>query len=246
MLRALTECDESCQEEKRKREILYMNYVDAEENLKNAPNKFNNAQKDYIISAFGQPSYDDLMMSRYKNEIANEISNEQTIFSDKKQDINGLIESFNKNVLLEQKINQLIENTLEENNELINKIDKITTNIDTNERKVYYDDRQIENIRKLKKYNLYILIFIYIVFFTRLFIFRKDLINKEIIISFTILLIIPLFFIPVITRILLTLYNWAIKDSEDSGNFPSKMLFDIMDEFKLFFGFFYSPIDLIL
>lgn len=240
-INSLVSCDAACQEEKRKKELLYMKYVDAEENVRNAPNKLDNAEKEYYLSVYGQAEYNNILMNRYKKEINTKNSNEMNSFNDKKKNILLLLENYNKNISLNNKLDELIKTTLDENNDLIEKIDKINTNINTNERRVYYDDKQVEKISFFKKIVTYILLIIYIIFFIILIFSKKELLNIKIVILFTILLIIPLFFIPILTRIILIVYNWI--NNSDTNISLSSFLLDIYDEFKLIFGALLSPID---
>jgi len=238
---SLITCDATCQEEKKKKELLYMNYVDAEENLRNAPNKLNDAEKKYYLSIYGQAEYNDLLMNRYKREIYDKNANALNSFNNKKENILLLLEQYNKNILLNDKLNELINITLKDNNEFIDKIDKIDTNINTNERKIYYDDNQVNRLKFFKKIMVYILLVSYIIFLIILLFSKKELLNYKIVILFTILLIIPLFFIPIITRIVLIVYNWI--SNKDTNTSLSSFLLDIYDEFKLIFGALLSPID---
>lgn len=201
-------CNASCRAKKKRDELLYMNYVDAQENLKNAPIKLDNAEKDYYISAFGQAKYDDLRTSKYKKEIKDIISKERNNFENSIKNVNKLIDNYNRNILLNNKLDELINNVSEENDVLNEKIDSITSTINTNERKVYYDDKQILNIKKFSKYFMYLFIVIYIIFLIILLIYKKELFNIKFIVMFTILFSIPYFLIPYMSIYIVNLYYY--------------------------------------
>jgi hypothetical protein len=239
-------CGFKCQAEKKKNQGLYTKYIDAGANLRNAPNNLSSAEKNYYINVLGQSRYNDLLMEKYKSEIKKIVFDEKNLFSIKKKNIVMLLDYYKKNILLNEKLDELIENTIKENKSIIDTTNKIVTTKNTNERIVYYDNKQIEYIKNMKKINVYLLLILYILFISGILIFRKDLLNKKLILFFSILLIIPLFFIPVITRFLLTIYNWITNNSNNDNNVSVKLLFDIYNEFKLFLGFFYSPIDFLL
>ena len=181
-------------------------------------------------------------MDKYQDEINTIILNEQTDFSKKKENISILLDYYNKNLLLNDKLDELNENTLKENNILTNTIDNVISNTNTNERLVYYDYSQVEYLKKMKKYIIYLLIIIYTAFFTRLFIFKRDLITKNLVFSITFLFIMPLFLIPIFTRILLSVYNWIYNDTSNNNKMSSNIILDIYEEIKLFI---YSPINFI-
>lgn len=198
-------CDATCKDEKMKSELLYMNYVDAQENLKNAPIKLNEAEKDYYVTTFGQAKYDDLKLDQYKDEINDIIIKERTEFNNNIDNINEQIDNYKKNILLDEKLNDLIDIITKENESLNEKIESITSNINTNERKVYYDDKQILNIKNIKRGFMYLLFVIYIAFLIILIV-KKELLNIKIVILFTVLFIMPYFFIPYISRYIIHLY----------------------------------------
>lgn len=89
--------------------------------------------------------------------------------------------------------------------------------------------------------------FVYILIFLSIFIFQKERFNYTLLFKFLILLLIPLLLIPVVTRTILTFYNW-INDNSSNMNpleLVSKMALEITDELKLFFGVFYAPMELL-
>lgn len=238
-------CDKACKEKQRQRELLISQYQVAQTNVKTAPPNFDVAEKNYYVGIYGQTEYNNLLLDRYRNEIKNNTNNEKQIFNGQKENMLLLLEYYEKNILLDEKLNILIKKNITENNILINKIDDIISRRNTNERVIHYDDQQLQNVKKWKKYNLYFLIFIYIILFLLLFIFRRDLLSYKIILLFIILFIIPLLLIPSITRLILSLYNWINDDASNIGanQLLYKILLEMSDELKLFFGFFAGPIE---
>ena len=243
----VTECGAACKEKKRQQLLLTLKYQGAKTNIKIAPSKLDVAEKNYYVGIYGQSEYNDLLLERYSNEI-NEISiNEKNIFNGQKENMLLLLEYYEKNILLYEKINGLIKKNITENNILINKIDDIISRRNTNERVIHYDDQQLQNVKKWKKYNLYFLIFIYIILFSLLLIFRRDLLSYKIVSLFIVLLIIPLLLIPSITRLILSLYSWIDADASNMGvnQLLYKILLEMYDELKLFFGIFAAPIEIL-
>jgi len=238
-------CDKKCREKIRQQQLLIAQYNVARTNVKTAPPKFDVAEKNYYVGIYGQTEYNDLLLERYTKEIKNITNNEKKIFNGQKENMLLLLEYYEKNILLNEKLNILIKKIITENNILINKIDDIISRRNTNERVIHYDDQRLHNVKKWKKYNLYFLIFIYITLFLLLFIFRRDQITYKIILLFIILFIIPFFLIPSITRVILSTYNWIDDDVSNMGanQLLYKILFEISDELKLFFGFFAGPIE---
>ena len=59
---------------------------------------------------------------------------------------------------------------------------------------------------------------------------------------------IPLLLLPILTRFMLSLYNFFNDDASNMGpaQLISKFILETSDEFKLFFGALYAPMELLL
>lgn len=244
----ITQCDARCRAENRRNEILRMNYQQAKTNVVRAPIRRNVAEKDYYTAVYGEGEYIGLMEDRYKNKIKQITDSEREKFNDKKENILLVLENYENNIELNSKLNELIEITLMENNELIEKIDKISSTINTNERKTYYDEQQIKNLKKWKVYTMRFLFILYVVIFISIIVVNKNNLSFALFLKFTILLLIPLLLIPMLTRFLLTFYNFINKDASNMSllQLISKLIFEFFDEFKLFFTAFYTPMELLV
>jgi hypothetical protein len=242
----ITSCDARCQEQNRTNELLRLKYVDAKNNVITAPSKRDVSEKDYYTTAFGEGEYNQILSDKYNAEIKKTTDEEKVNFNSQKENLSLVLENFDKNIDLNTRLNELIEITLIENNEFIEKIDAINSTIDTNERKTYYNEQQINDLIKWKTYTMRYLFFIYIVLFVMIVMLNRTELNYKLIIKFFILMLIPLLLIPIVTRTILTFYNWITKDSSEMS--PVQLLTKIMlesgDEMKIFFGVFYAPIEL--
>ena len=243
----ITRCDKRCQAENKRNEILRLVYNDAKQNVITAPRKKDIAEKRYYTTAYGQAEYNELLNEKYTDEIKDTVEKEKNDFNSKKENLLLLLQQFDKNISLNNKLNELNEITLNENNDLIEKIEKINSTINTNERKVYYDNQQVDNLKKWKKYTLRYLFILYALILFMILRREKNNLNYLIVIKFIVLLLIPLLFIPVITRIIITFYNWINNDSQHLTPFEllSKIALETSDEFQLFFGAFYAPLEIL-
>lgn len=243
----ITSCDARCREENRRNEILRMTYENAKQNVVTAPSKRNVAEKNYYTSVYGQGEYNELLEERYKNEIKQTTNNERNNFNLKKERLLLILENYDKNIALNSKLNELVEITLMDNNQLIEKIEKITSTINTNERKTYYNDQQLINMKKWKVYTMRALFLLYAILFISIIVSKKNNLNYKIFVKFILLLLIPLLLIPILTRIILTFYNFITNDASNMGPLQliSKILLESSGEFKLFFETFYAPIEIL-
>jgi len=243
----ITRCDERCQSENKRNEILRSLYRDAKQNVRTAPRKKDIAEKKYYTTAYGQAEYNEILNEKYTSEIKDTVEKEKNNFNSKKEKLLLLLQHFDKNISLNNKLNELNEITLNENNDLIEKIEQIKSTINTNERKVYYDNQQVDNLKKWKKYTLRYLFILYALILFMIIRREKGNLNYKILIRVIILLLIPLLFIPVITRAIIAFYNWINNSSQNLSPFEllSKIALETSDEFQLFFGVFYAPLELL-
>ena len=243
----ITRCDARCRRENRRNELLRLTYVNAKENVSVAPAKRDTAEKNYYTTVFGQATYNEILNNKYEDENKTMTQDEKNNFNSQKNTTLLILENYDKNILLNNKLNELIERTLIDNNELIEKIDNLHSTINTNERKVYYNDQQINNLQKWKKYTLRLLFLFYALLLAIILIVKKNNVDYKLFVKFLILILIPLLLLPIVTRVILTFYNFI---NEDAGNMGpaqliSKIILETTDQFKLFLGVFYAPAELL-
>lgn len=244
---SITTCDARCQSQNRINNKLKRIYLDAKLNAKTAPEKKDNAFEKYFVSTYGKAEYNEVLNNKYEREIKQLTDDEKIKYDIKKEKILLTLENFDKNIALNSKLNELIEINLIENNELIQKIDSINSTINTNERKTYYNSQQLNNLTTWKKYTMRYLLLLYVLLFAAIIIINRTALNYKVIIKFLILLLIPLLFIPIVTRIILTFYNFITKDASNMGpaQLLTKILLETGDEMKMFFGIFYAPMEIL-
>jgi hypothetical protein len=152
-------CDAKCQKQK-KRDELKQKYVNAQSNLARGPGKLEFARKNYVIYNKGEPAYNQLI----ETELIKKAAMISTFYQD-----NFTEESYN--ILSDTNIYSGLLNNLtnvfdlylkytQENAALTKKLKDESNDILTNERKTYYQDQGIDN---LKFYYYYFLLTIYII-----------------------------------------------------------------------------------
>jgi hypothetical protein len=152
-------CDANCQKQK-KIDELKQKYINAQSNLARGPQQLEIARKNYVIYNKGEPVYNELvemeltkkatMISTFYKDNFNEES--QNVLSNVKT-YSGLLSNL-KNVF------ELYLKYKQENIELTKKLKDETNDILTNERKTYYQDQGIDN---LKFYYYYFLLIVYVI-----------------------------------------------------------------------------------
>jgi hypothetical protein len=152
-------CDANCQKQK-KTDELKQKYITAQSNLARGPQQVETARKNYVIYNKGEPVYNQLveteltkkatMISTFFENNFNEES--KNVLSDVKT-YSGLLSNL-KNVF------ELYLKYKQENVELTKKLKEETNDILTNERKTYYQEQGIDN---LKFYYYYFLLIVYVI-----------------------------------------------------------------------------------
>jgi hypothetical protein len=75
---------------------------------------------------------------------------------------------------------------------------------------------------------------------------KKNNLYYKLFVKFLILILIPLLLLPIVTRVIVTFYNFI---NDDVGMGPaqliSKIILETTDQFKLFLAIFYAPAELL-
>ena len=156
---AAISCDSECQNQQ-KDEQLKQAYLDAQTNLATAPNNVYVSRQNYVVFDQGQPAYDELIDSELLQQAQKLTSYYQNNFTDESQNIIFNTNTYSGLLLNLKNIFDLFLIYKEENIKLLKKIKEETNDILTNDRKTYYQDQGIDN---LKFYYHYFFLLIYII-----------------------------------------------------------------------------------
>uniref|UniRef100_A0A6C0JK27 Uncharacterized protein n=1 Tax=viral metagenome TaxID=1070528 RepID=A0A6C0JK27_9ZZZZ len=202
----LLTCGPSCMQQQKSQQ-LEQNYLDAETNMVNAPQKLFSAKKAYITYTQGETGYNDYMDKDLQEKADAIASAYQTKFntdvSVAKNQINtydGLVINFNNVVDLYKKYKR-------ENNELEKKLKARSSDTLTNDRKTYYEDQGISRLKTYYYFLLFVYAFIVLVFLLAIFLVKTNVkITTRIFILF--LLIIYPFVCIWVFHLLYKLFNY--------------------------------------
>jgi uncharacterized protein YgiM (DUF1202 family) len=150
-------CDSNCQKQKQA-DLLKQKFQTAQANLATAPGQLQVAERNYVTLTQGASAYSDLQdqqLSEEATKIADQINELITAaVADITTDIssyNGLLINFKNVVELHHKYNT-------ENIKLEKKLKNEIDDVSKNDRKTYYENQEIDN---LKYYYTYFFMFIY-------------------------------------------------------------------------------------
>ena len=152
-------CNSHCQKE-RKTEKLKQNYLQSQTNLATAPHNVEVAQKKYIEFTEGTAAYNEFLDSQL-TEKAETIADKFTeTFNNEVDKISSQISSYDGILLSYNYAVELLRKYSVENIKLESDLKNQANDVLTNERKTYYQDQGVDN---LKFYYHYFLLGIYII-----------------------------------------------------------------------------------
>jgi hypothetical protein len=183
-------CDDACMAEK-ERDKLQQQYMKAKMNLIEAPQKYETAERNYYLHSEGEEKYNERMEQKHKKtaQLLSDKINDR--FERQFTELNENIIGYNAVYVNYNNIRDLYLKYKRENVMLKKKLKIDTNDVLTNERKTYYEDQQIDNL-KYYYYILYILYIIGLVLFILFSITRQStLSNMNKIAYIAILIILP-------------------------------------------------------
>jgi len=152
-------CDQECQKRKTS-DQLKQDYLNAQTNLITAPVQVEETKKKYVAFTQGETAYNQLQTSEI-NQKANSISMDyQKIFDEELDKIKSQIQGYNRLLINFTNVVELYIKYKKENILLFKELKDETSDVLTNERKTFYEDQGIDN---LKFIYYYILLTIYVI-----------------------------------------------------------------------------------
>jgi len=139
-------CDDEC---KRQREIVELKskWKADKERYINLPEQINEAERAYYVEAKSDDYYNNnILRVRYNNIFQRFKDNKTKQLDNVARNVNKNIEHYTANKLAEKRIKELYNDSLKKNKALKLDIDNYYRKVFTDERKVYYEDEQLENL----------------------------------------------------------------------------------------------------
>lgn len=152
-------CDANCQKQKTIEE-LEQKYLNAQTNLATAPNNVYVSRKNLIVYEQGLPAYDELIDSELLQRAEKLSTYFNTNFTDECQNILFNVETYNGLLVNLTNVFDLYLKYKKENVELFKKLQDETSDILTNDRKTFYQDQGIDNLKFVYRY---VILIIYVI-----------------------------------------------------------------------------------
>ena len=190
-------CDSECQNNKQKT-AYYEIYLSAKNNLQNAPQQYEEAEKNYFVLAEGGQSYADFKLKQANDEveiISNIITDN---FNTKVSDVQSIIDQYNSQIIYSQHIGDLKDSYGNDVNRMSTGIKNLQNKAGVNDRLAYYYNNQINYI---EKFVFYFRIFYWIAvigFIGYIIIYKKQYNQKKQLIKMLVFIIVPFIINPII------------------------------------------------
>jgi hypothetical protein len=138
-------CGPDCQKD-RQTEKLRQIYNNAKQTLIDAPRTFTLAEKNYLIDSKGENEYKNIMKERTiktMNEMKKKLLDKHTQFV---QDIRGYLNQYSADYIYYNRMDDFYKSSLKENKKYKQDIADYTSNMNVNNRKVFYENEEIDNL----------------------------------------------------------------------------------------------------
>jgi len=153
-------CNADCQKQKTS-DQLKQDYLNAKNNLLTGQNQVDETEKKYVTFTQGELAYNDLETNKINDSASTISSTFQKNFNEEVQKIQSQIQGYTGLLVNFKNVVELYIKYKKENILLFKQLKDQTSDLLTNERKTYYEDQGIDN---LKFIYYYILLTIYVIF----------------------------------------------------------------------------------
>lgn len=200
-------CDANCQKQK-KTEQLKQKYINAQSNLARGPEQLETARKNYVVYNKGEPAYNHLVEMELTKKATMIATFFENSFNEESKNVLYDVKTYSGLLSNLKNVFELYLKYKQENVKLTKKLKEETNDILTNERKTYYQDQGIDN---LKFYYYYFLLIVYIIcvilFGVFNFIYPSQMSGKIRAVILIILLILPFISTWILGKIVMMIYS---------------------------------------
>lgn len=200
-------CDSECQK-KQTNDELKQKYLNAQTNLATAPNNVYVSRKNYIVYEQGQPVYDELIDKELLEKAQTLTSYYQSNFNAECGNIDFNVNTYSGLLINLVNVFDLYLKYKNENITLFKQLKEETNDVLTNDRKTYYQDQGIDN---LKFFYHYFLLLIYIIvvlcYVAYNFMYTSNLSVVVRVIILILMILLPFFSTWILEKIVEIIYN---------------------------------------
>jgi len=191
-----TICDANCQKQQSLGQ-LQNTLENAKANLSNAPTEYQAAKKNYLVELNGSNAYNQTVEANLTTKADTIATTLQNNFNNNCQQANTLLSNYQGTYVNLNNILDLLKKYINDNTQLKNEINNLSSDVVTNDRKTYYEDQSLDNLKKYYKWMKYLYFFISFVYLFVVYFYPNPLSNKTKIIIFILIIIYPFIIDPI-------------------------------------------------
>jgi len=140
-------CGPSCKQQQ-KLDNLKQTYINAQTNLKNAPQQLMTAKKNYYLELDGKLEYNKIVLDKVTKDATKVTNNLKGQFQKDVSNVTDLIKIYQSLLTNYNYMNDLAITYAEENIQMAKELKRIRGNVITNDRRAYYKQQQVEILQQ--------------------------------------------------------------------------------------------------
>jgi hypothetical protein len=207
-LQSLMVCDTECRKRKHA-DLLKKKWNDAKDIKKNINQNIEDAEKKYFSFVEGEFGYKQALLERYKKIAEKNKTDSVEAHELYLKELNRQLSSYTALSDTYKKIIELKDIRENENKHLLDTIDKETAHIQTNDRRVVYEDWDTQQLGTIHSFLFYIYYISLIIFLVYGPLFREKMYKKPLYVIYIITLVILPYLIQKISILIIQLYKKA-------------------------------------
>ena len=205
-LQSLMVCDTECRKRKHA-DLLKKKWNDAKDIKKNINQNIEDAEKKYFSFVEGEFGYKQALLERYKKIAEKNKTDSVEAHELYLKELNRQLSSYTALSDTYKKIIELKDIRENENKHLLDTIDKETAHIQTNDRRVVYEDWDTQQLGTIHSFLFYIYYISLIIFLVYGPLFREKMYKKPLYVIYIITLVILPYLIQKISILIIILYK---------------------------------------
>lgn len=205
-LQSLMVCDTECRR-RNQADMLKKKWLDAKQQKESIDANIEDAERNYFTFVDSEFGYNQVLLERFK-KIAEQNKNDSLNNHSKfMKNLNTLFNSYKSLLDTHDNVVKLEKIKREEQKNLSMKLDKLTSEIQTNDRKVVYEDwgtQQLNTFHTVLYYGYYIFLVLFVIYGP---LFREKMYKNVLYVVFVLILFILPYFINKISILIIRLYK---------------------------------------
>lgn len=165
-------CNAECKKNKKEKQ-LFDDFTKYQENLLNAPEKFEKAERNFLIFKNGEDEYKRFMNEQYQEQLTEQINSLNNKYNSEYNKVKILVNSIENQKLSSQYVDELSNDYAQKLDNLQNKTNNEISNGELYNRETYYINEKISTWMLINKMFVFILWFLNIIYLILFIVYKQ-------------------------------------------------------------------------